>query len=312
MPAFGGVPATFYYSDAATNTVANLVVTDHRSSGTAAANYGSGILFSGQDASGNPEEIASVGGIWTVATSGSEASAIAFFTRRAGAARAEYLRYDTNRLSMKFGTAAYPASYDGVAAGSSSAVAFHGITSSTTLFAGVVLESDSGAQLVNLMWGSSAAGTFLGQNLANAAQLRGNCVVLAGTSTASNMYLGTHDIAQLTFITDAGMTANKVLCTGMATSLAAANNLAPDIVGNTVIVTGNTQINLIANTSRPAGTNLTLIFTGTPTVKHATATSGANQTILLSGSVDFVAAANSVLSLVNDGTSWQERSRKVA
>lgn len=315
MPAFGGVPATFYFSDAATAAVANLLVTDHRSSGTAAAEYGSGILFSGQDASGNPDEIASVGGIWTVATGGSEDSAIAFYLRRAGAAKVKKFQHGVSQTNFMYGTITSPFSFPGVTTCETSADDARSLnrSTSTTGYSGPYATCDDTNRVIEmLMHGTAAAGSFFGVTAAGNGFILSNREIGIGTFAAVQMVLGTNDAAQMTFIPSAGVTANKVLCTGVATSLAAANNLAPDIVGNTVIVTGNTQINLIANTSRPAGTNLTLIFTGTPTVKHATATSGANQTILLSGSVDFVAAANSVLSLVNDGTSWQERARKVA
>lgn len=53
-------------------------------------------------------------------------------------------------------------------------------------------------------------------------------------------------------------------------------------------------------------------FSGTPTVKHDTAGGAGTATLLLSGSVDLTAAANTVLTLVYDGTNWQEVSRKVA
>lgn len=220
-------------------------------------------------------------------------------------------KFDANRFSGKFGSGSFPASYDGVSVGSSSSCAFHAISSSTTLFAGLNLENDSGSTLVALIWGSSAAGDGMtGVALANAAQIRTGQALQIHTTGSTNMTLGTHNLAQMTFIADAGVTMNTILCTGMFTSLAAANNLAPDLVGNSGFVTGNTQINLIANTGRPAGTILTLVFTGTPTIKHGTATSGANQMIRLSGSVDLVAANHTVLTLLNDGTQWQEIGRK--
>lgn len=313
MPAFGGVPATFYFSDAATNTVANLVVTDHRSSGTAAANYGSGILFSGQDASGNPEQIASVAGVWTVATNSSEESAIAFFMRRAGGALTKRFQHSDARTAFMYGTITSPTAF-GIGTFETNAADARVLVSSTlnTAVNGwYVTCNDTNRVIEMVMYGDGTAGTFFGVSLAGNGFILSNRILGIGTFAAQNMVLGTNDIAQMTFISSAGITANKVLCTGMATSLTAANNLAPDIVGNTVIVTGNTQINLIANTNRPAGTLLTLIFTGTPTVKNNQATSGANQKILLNGGVDFVAAANNTLTFVNDGTEWIEIGRKV-
>ena len=85
----------------------------------------------------------------------------------------------------------------------------------------------------------------------------------------------------------------------------AANNLSLGN-SNSNTVNGNTQINLIDGTYWNNGDTVELYFSGTPTVKHGQATACANQTILLQGAVDLVAAANTVLGLVNDGTSWQE------
>lgn len=314
MPAFGGVPATFYYSDAATNTVANLVVTDHRSSGTAAANYGSGILFSGQDASGNPEQIASVAGVWTVATGGSEESAIAFFMRRAGGSLVKRFQHSDARTNFMYGGITSPTAF-GIAtfeADSADARIKNWSTLGSAVNGWATSCEDTNRIVEMIMYGTGAgAGTFFGVNIAGNAFILSNVAIGIGTFANVSMTLGTNDTAQMTFITSAGITANKVLCTGMATSLAAANNLAPDINGNTVIVTGNTQINLISNTNRPAGTVLTLIFSGSPLIKNNQATSGANQKILLAGGSDFATTANrDTLTLVNDGTNWMEIGRK--
>lgn len=101
---------------------------------------------------------------------------------------------------------------------------------------------------------------------------------------------------------------------GKGADLTAANNLSCGFDGNVFAVTGNTQINLLSTIGWAAGSEVTLVFRGTPTVKHGQAPSGAYTTIALSGSVDLVAAANTVLKLVyDDGVSaWQEVSRKVA
>lgn len=92
----------------------------------------------------------------------------------------------------------------------------------------------------------------------------------------------------------------------------AANNLTLGAGGNTFVITGNTQINAITTASWQAGSHITLIFTGTPTVKHNTAGGAGTAVLFLAGSVDLVAANNTVLCLVYDGTQWQETSRKVA
>lgn len=102
---------------------------------------------------------------------------------------------------------------------------------------------------------------------------------------------------------------NRVL--SASAGITAANDLTLGSA-NQQIVSGNTQINAITTAGWRAGSQVTLIFSGTPTVKHNTAGGAGTAVILLAGSVDLVAAANTVLCLEYDGTSWQETSRKVA
>jgi hypothetical protein len=74
-------------------------------------------------------------------------------------------------------------------------------------------------------------------------------------------------------------------------------------------ITGNTQIDTIVATGWTAGSRVTLQFDSTPTVKHATAGTGAQ--LALAGAADFVASAGDTLSLIYDGTVWREISRAV-
>jgi hypothetical protein len=94
--------------------------------------------------------------------------------------------------------------------------------------------------------------------------------------------------------------------------VASANNLTLGSDGNTFNITGTTQINAITIANWQAGSHIYLIFASTPTVKHNTAGGAGTAVLLLSGAVDYVAAANDVLSLVYDGTSWHEKGRKIA
>lgn len=99
----------------------------------------------------------------------------------------------------------------------------------------------------------------------------------------------------------------------MGTATAAANTLTLPQDGNIFSITGNTTINGIVTTNWQAGSEVTLIFTGTPTVTNASGAPGASAVaLLLSGSSNLSAAANTVLQLVYDGTNWQETGRKVA
>jgi hypothetical protein len=94
--------------------------------------------------------------------------------------------------------------------------------------------------------------------------------------------------------------------------VAAANNLTLGIDGNFFNITGATQINAITTSNWTSGSILILLFASTPTVKHNTAGGGGTAKLFLAGSLDFVAAANSVLGLMYDGTQWQELFRKAA
>jgi hypothetical protein len=82
---------TIFITDTATATVTDLLVLDHRTSGTAAASYGTGILFRGQDASATAggDDIARIAARWTAATSGAEYTTVAIQTRANGAALAD-------------------------------------------------------------------------------------------------------------------------------------------------------------------------------------------------------------------------------
>lgn len=96
-------------------------------------------------------------------------------------------------------------------------------------------------------------------------------------------------------------------------NVAAANDLTLGLDGNFFTITGNTQINAITTANWHAGSpSITLLFTGTPTVKNNTAGGAGTGVLLLSGSADLLAANNTMLGLQYDGTQWQETFRKVA
>lgn len=95
--------------------------------------------------------------------------------------------------------------------------------------------------------------------------------------------------------------------------VAAANDLTLGTDGNGFVITGNTQINAITKADRQAGSIISLVFTGTPTVKHNTAGGAGTSVILLAASVDLIVlAANTTLTLMYDGGNRQELARKLA
>ena len=127
----------------------------------------------------------------------------------------------------------------------------------------------------------------------------------AGTNMTITLPLARH------FLGSVYVESGRVLQT-KGTDVASANDMTLG-AGNLFAVTGTTEIRGIATAGWTAGSEATLIFASTPTVKHNYTTPGAGfAKIKLSGSADLVAAADTVLTLVYDGTCWQEKARKVA
>ena len=93
--------------------------------------------------------------------------------------------------------------------------------------------------------------------------------------------------------------------------VASANDLTLGGDGNVFSITGTTQINAITTTNWQAGSEITLLFASTPTVKNNTAGGANTASMLLAGGADFSATANDVLKLVYDGSRWLEVSRSV-
>lgn len=91
-------------------------------------------------------------------------------------------------------------------------------------------------------------------------------------------------------------------------NVASANNMSLGQDGNSFTITGSTTINTIDATSWIAGSVIYLIFSASCTVAHNTAGTGAR--LFLAGSVNMAAVANSTLTLIYDGSVWQEISRK--
>ena len=92
------------------------------------------------------------------------------------------------------------------------------------------------------------------------------------------------------------------------TDIASGNNATLTSTGNYFDVTGTTQINTLSVAAGVrAGTQITLQFDASVTVKHATAGTGAQ--FALSASGDFMATAGDTLTVIYDGTVWREVSR---
>lgn len=96
-------------------------------------------------------------------------------------------------------------------------------------------------------------------------------------------------------------------------NVTAANDLTLGYGGNSFLITGNTQINAITSTDWQAGSQITLVFSGTPTVKNETAGGAGTAQLFLAGDADFAATADDLLGLIYETscTCWREIYRTV-
>lgn len=95
-------------------------------------------------------------------------------------------------------------------------------------------------------------------------------------------------------------------------NVASANDLTLGNDGNAFTITGTTTINGIASANWASGNVIYLLFSGALTLKHNTAAGAGFASLKLAGSADLTTAADTLISLMYDGTVWQEISRKVA
>lgn len=97
---------------------------------------------------------------------------------------------------------------------------------------------------------------------------------------------------------------------GALATITSANDLS---LGNANLnsITGTTQLNRISSTGWQQGSIVTLVFNGSITIKHNQTGAGALLPILLFGAADYVANANSTLTLAYIGTNWVEVNRTI-
>lgn len=94
------------------------------------------------------------------------------------------------------------------------------------------------------------------------------------------------------------------------TDVASANDIALT-TGNYFDITGTTEVQRILGTGWTPGSNVTLQFDASVTVKNATAAGSSYYGFALAGAADFSATAGDTLMLVFDGAWWREVSRSV-
>ena len=84
------------HTNGATATVTSLLALNHRSTGTPAPGFGSGMLFRAASTTTNERNMGSINSIWTTATDATRTAAMTFSTANSGAAPAERVRVAGN------------------------------------------------------------------------------------------------------------------------------------------------------------------------------------------------------------------------
>lgn len=95
-------------------------------------------------------------------------------------------------------------------------------------------------------------------------------------------------------------------------NVASATTVTLGYDGNFFIITGTTTIAGIVTTGWPAGSEVTLQFSGALTLTHNSGAPGTNAVaFLLNGATNMTTAANNVVTFIYNGTNWIEKCRKV-
>lgn len=135
-----------------------------------------------------------------------------------------------------------------------------------------------------------------------------------GKTTSKLSFTGLNqNVSTTKFIIDSSdIRANAIrMVTALGANVSSANDLTLGTDGNVFHITSNTTINAIVVANWQAGSEITLIFDSTPTVKNNTSGSAGTAVMHLAGAVDFSATANDLLKLVYDGVAWYEVSRSI-
>ena len=185
--------------------------------------------------------------------------------------------------------------------------------------------------------GSIASTISLGNQTANLTTLTGLSVgsqtyvsttnTRTVTGNVASIYIAGAPVAStnVTFTNTNGTTVNalhvasgtsrfdgRVLKTQGA-DVASANDLTLGADGNVFEITGTTQVNAITTSGWQNGTQIVLLFTSTPTVKHNTAGGAGTAVMLLAGAADFAATAGDTLTLmlseIGGTQAWRELAR---
>ena len=132
--------------------------------------------------------------------------------------------------------------------------------------------------------------------------------ILNSTETAWKTVGGMQNVVEDTTPQSGGnfdMNSHRLL-ESKGASVVSANNLTLGNDGNSFIISGSTQLNLLNSTGWSEGSEIALQFTGTPVIKHNQTTSGLNYPIFLNLKADYTAKANDILVLKLIDGIWYE------
>jgi hypothetical protein len=167
---------------AATNTVATVLTVGASSSGTAAAGFGTAISFKAEDASGNQDEVATIGAVLSTATHGAtEASDLVISTLIANAI-APAITVDVSDLSVTLGANA-------TNAGGISKLRIFPVTASkgSLLIAAVDNTGDSVTTITNAAQGGAYTYTIPNAGASANFVMSQGAATIAGAKTFSTM-----------------------------------------------------------------------------------------------------------------------------
>lgn len=137
----------------------------------------------------------------------------------------------------------------------------------------------------------------------------------AAPTAGANITLSTSTFYAL-FVDSGASRFDGAVIKSQGTDIASAGTITIPTNGNTFELTGVTGVTLITSTGYQEGHEITLIANENVSISHATATAGANITILLAGAVTYSMTANDTLRLVLSSTTaggqaWREIGRAV-
>lgn len=267
-----------------TNTVENVLTLRANSSGTAAANFGTGLLFQGESTTTDNQDMVLLSPIWTTATHASRTSALVYKDVSSGGALTERFRFTPS--------------------GMTTATAYTIGGGSSTLFLG---GSSGKVQMSTTSTATDAiAMTFMGQNgglelggwSLTSTSLDKKVIKYTGTYTASSgsgvwkgisfdngfNLTGTASAEQILINMDPTLTS---IVPGISFLKSTISNAGAKFINQTGALTTNILVGKTTFGATTAPTALVMLAAGTATVPPLQQTSGTLNTTALAGGIEY-------------------------